>query len=321
MRESITIIHGKYRVSLSRAKKIFAPCIGIWYPQGLLFHINQLMQLKPYLQLGRLDKPIGIWLLWAPAAWALWIANQGHPDLKLVFLFFCGSIIMRTAGCVMNDLADRNIDSHVSRTATRPLAAGRLSLFQAVAFLAVLLTLALLILFQLPKESWYLAPVALAVVAVYPFCKRFFQAPQLVLGIAFSLAIPMAYKASVVAFDKTMFFLMLINLLWTIAYDTEYAMADKKEDLIIGIKSTAIWFGQYDKLLVGLFQASVQGLWLILGFALRLSVWFYLCWVLSGCILVYQHRLLAKNNSPDYMRAFFSNGWYGLLLWVGLIYL
>lgn len=277
------------------------------------------MKLKAYFALMRLDKPVGILLLWFPTAWALWIANQGHPALKLIFIFLLGTIIMRSAGCVLNDIADRNIDRHVKRTSQRPLTSGKVNLTEAFILLIGLLFLALILLFQLPTRCIGYAFAALAVTAIYPFCKRFFKAPQMILGIAFSMSIPMGYAASFVQPDATMFLLIAINFLWIIAYDTMYAMADRVEDLRIGIQSTAILFAQYDRLIIGMIQFIFHSLWFILAWNLGYSSVFYLAWVVSGGLLLYQQKLVNTRNEAACFQAFMLNSLYGLLIWAGIL--
>ncbi|KTD17077.1 4-hydroxybenzoate octaprenyltransferase [Legionella jordanis] len=276
------------------------------------------MNWRAYLSLMRFDKPIGILLLWWPTAWALWLANAGQPSKTLVGLFFLGTTLMRAAGCVMNDIADRNIDRHVQRTKNRPLTSGQLSLQEALAILFVLLLGSLVVLTQLPKECFYYALIAVFITILYPFCKRFLQSPQLVLSIAFSMGIPMVYAASNQSLDKTMWLLMLINALWIIAYDTEYAMVDREDDLKIGVKSTAILFASYDRLVIGLLQVLFHLLWLPLALDLA-SGFFWCCWLLASFNLLLQQKLLANRKSQDCFKAFLSNNYYGLLMWSGIV--
>ncbi|KTD20811.1 4-hydroxybenzoate-octaprenyltransferase [Legionella lansingensis] len=272
---------------------------------------------RAYLKLMRFHRPIGILLLWWPTAWALWLAHQGSPPLPLIVLFLLGTIFMRAAGCVVNDIADRHIDLHVQRTKNRPLTAGDVGLLEALVLLCMLLFVSLLILLQLPKVCFYYALMAVSITVLYPFCKRFLQSPQLVLGIAFSMGIPMAYAASNRMPDKTMLILLLINFLWIIAYDTEYAMVDREDDLRIGVKSTAILFAAYDKLIIAILQFLFHFCWLPLGVMLTsLSFWF--CWGIAGLNLLYQQKLLSKRKPADCLRAFSSNHWYGLIMWIAI---
>lgn len=269
-------------------------------------------------RLARFNKPAGTLLLWAPTAWALWIANDGHPSVKLIMLFLMGTIFMRAAGCVMNDIADRRIDLHVKRTKNRPLTSGEVSLQKAVAFLLVLLLAALVILVQLPLVCFYFALLALAVTILYPFCKRFLECPQLVLGIAFSLGIPMAFAASGDLSNPAMFYLLLINIAWIVAYDTQYAMADRADDLRIGVKSSAILFASYDRLIIAGLQIFFHALWLVLAWISEWSVYFYTGWMIGLFILIYQQKLLASRVEANYSRAFASNAWYGVIMWIAV---
>lgn len=273
------------------------------------------MSIGACFRLSRFHKPAGTLLLWAPTAWALWLANQGHPPLKLVLLFLAGTILMRAAGCVINDLADRNIDKHVQRTRERPLTTGETGLTEAFFLLFFYLVLSLIVLLQLPATCFYYALAALFVTVLYPFCKRFFAAPQLILGLAFSMGIPMAYVASYTSFDMSILNLLVINFLWILAYDTQYAMADRADDVLIGVKSTAILLGRYDVLVIALLQYIIQILWLALAINHHANALFYAGWLLATSLLVYQQKLIATRDARLCMQAFNSNSWYGLLMW------
>lgn len=277
--------------------------------------------IKPvaYIKLMRFDKPIGTFLLWAPTAWALWCANKGMPSIHLLIIFLLGTITARAAGCVINDITDRNIDGHVSRTKLRPIASGEIGLKQAIFIFILLIAIALYIVLQLPISCFYLACLALIIMIVYPFCKRFFVAPQLVLGVAFSLGIPMAYLASGVSVDKTTWLLMILNFLWIVAYDTLYAMSDKKDDLRIGVLSTAILFGDNSRLIVTILQIVLHFIWLHIAEDMHLKAYFYIFWLIGAANLVYQQKLILKNNEKSYLQGFLINGWYGLILWCGLM--
>ena len=275
-----------------------------------------MLNLNAYYRLMRFDKPIGIILLWIPTALALWIANHGAPKWPLIIYFFLGTVIMRAAGCIVNDMADRNIDKHVTRTALRPITAGEVGLFEASILLLGLLFLALIIVIQLPKLCFYEALIAVLITGIYPFCKRFINAPQCVLGIAFSLGIPMAYAASGVKPNFDMALLCILNIAWIIAYDTMYAMVDREDDVRIGVRSTAILFANYDCLIIGILQIVCHGLLLYLGFKLNSSLWFYVIWSLGFCVMLYQQRLLHKRSNASYFKAFSANAWYGILVWI-----
>lgn len=265
-----------------------------------------------YWRLARFDKPAGIILLWSPVAWALWLANEGHPSTRLVMMFFLGTVFMRAAGCVVNDIADRHIDLHVQRTKNRPLTSGEVSLQEACLFLCALLFCSLFILLQLPSLCFYYALAALFVTVLYPFCKRWLDAPQFILGLAFCMGIPMVYAASGKAFDTQTSCLLLINFLWVLAYDTQYAMTDRKDDLRIGVKSTAVLLAKWDRLAIGLLQITFHGLW----FFLMSGFIFYSFWLAAAVILFYQQYLLAQGKC---FRAFLSNSFYGIILWAGLM--
>lgn len=287
----------------------------------MAFNHRALIQANPsaWLRLMRFHKPAGIALLWLPTAWALWIANQGTPPLHLIMYFFLGTVFMRAAGCVVNDIADRNIDKHVSRTKLRPLTSGEVTLPEALIILIVLLCAALWVLLQLPRNCFFYALFALFVTVLYPFCKRFFHAPQLILGLAFSMGIPMAFVASDQSPDVNMLVLFVLNFAWIVAYDTMYAMADREDDLRIGVNSTAVLFGQYDCQIILLLQVFFHSLWIVLALALHCSVWFYLAWGLAGAVLIYQQWLIRTRRTGLFLRAFATNSLYGLLMWIGLI--
>ena len=274
-----------------------------------------------YFRLMRFHKPAGTLLLWIPTAWALWIVNQGSPSSLLLFYFLLGTVLMRAVGCVINDIADRKIDKHVKRTRTRPLTTGEVSLSEALWLIFFLLLAAFLIVMQLPILCFYYALVALLITVVYPFCKRFFQAPQLVLGLAFSMGIPMAYAASGVRFNTTMLLLCLLNFAWIVAYDTIYALVDREDDLRIGVKSTAVLFAHHDHFIVMMLQVFFHMLWLYLAYLLGYSMSFYGFWAAAALVLVYQQQLMSQRNDQAYLSAFSTNSWYGLLMWLALIFM
>jgi 4-hydroxybenzoate polyprenyltransferase len=277
------------------------------------------MKWDAYWRLMRFNKPVGILLLWWPTAWALWLANNGLPNLQVLCLFLLGTIIMRAAGCVTNDIADRHIDRHVDRTKLRPLTSGEVSLTEAFLLLFLLLVVALVIVIQLPKECFYLSLIALVITFLYPLCKRFIQAPQLVLGLAFSMGIPMAYSASGAPLDGQFWGLFLINFIWIVAYDTMYAMTDKVDDLKIGVKSTAIYFGSYDRLMISMLLLIMHCLWLSLAMFYEYSVSFYVFWLIGAGILGYQSMLVYTRQPQECFKAFMMSVYYGMVMWVGLL--
>lgn len=277
------------------------------------------MKWNAFYRLMRLDKPIGILLLWYPTAWGLWLANQTRPPIKLIILFALGTVFMRSAGCVINDIADRNIDKFVNRTKLRPLTSGELRLEDALFILFFLLAGSLAILLCLPSSCFIWAVVALLITGLYPFCKRFLSAPQVVLGFAFSMGIPMAYAASGRALDKVTLLLLLLNFCWIVAYDTMYAMVDREDDLKIAVKSTAIYFGQHERLIIALLLGLMHLLWLIVAHYSLVGWYFYLFWFLGAGVLCYQQHLIHRRQIEQCFRAFLISSYYGMLMWLALI--
>ncbi len=268
-----------------------------------------------YWRLARLNKPVGILLLWYPTAWALWIANKGNPSFKLFSLFLIGTVFMRSAGCVINDIADRNVDQHVARTKLRPLTSGEISLIEAFVVLITLLFCSLIVLINLPQDCFYLALISLLITFLYPFCKRFLNAPQIVLGLAFSMGIPMAFVASSVPMNGDLVLLLLINFAWIVAYDTMYAMTDKEDDLKIGVKSTAIYFAACDRLIIGVLLFSLHSLWFIWACLNKSNLGFYLLWGVGAGVLLYQMKLIYNRKPQQCFRAFVVSSYYGALMW------
>jgi 4-hydroxybenzoate polyprenyltransferase len=280
-------------------------------------HVGTFMQkVTAYLQLMRFDKPIGIFLLLWPTYWALWIASNFSPDLKLIAVFGLGVVVMRAAGCVINDIADRHIDKHVERTQNRPLTSGRVSLQGALFLLFSLLFIALLLVTQLNRACFYLAIAGSVLTLSYPFFKRFFKAPQLVLGFAFSWGIPMAFMAVQNQLTKNSLLLMLLTFCWIIVYDTMYAIADKKDDLAIGVNSTAILMGNLDIPILISLQLLIQGLWLVLFTQLALPKLSLLFWLGGFSLFAYQQYLIKDRVPQRCFQAFLNNHWYGMTYWL-----
>lgn len=277
-------------------------------------------QWQPYWQLARLDKPIGTLLLLWPTLWALWLAADGLPPLSLLFIFIAGVFVMRSAGCVINDYADRNFDGYVKRTASRPLPAGRLSTTQALLFFFLLVMIAFLLVWQLNQFTISLSVGGLLLTAIYPFMKRITSLPQLVLGMAFSWSIPMAYGAVAGHLSLTTWLLFLANLVWTVAYDTMYAMVDRDDDLKIGVKSTAILFGRYDRHCIALLQFLTLGLLCLIGWLEQLSQSYYLLLLLASGFFLYQQWLIRHRQRDACFRAFLNNNWVGMLVFAGIIF-
>jgi len=272
-----------------------------------------------YLTLMRFDKPIGSLLLMWPTLCALWVASDGSPASSLVWIFSIGVIVMRSAGCVINDYADREFDPLVERTELRPLASGVLSPSQALKLFAILGLVALGLLLLLPMVVWPWAIPAMIFTIIYPYMKRYIQAPQAVLGIAFSFSIPMVYVACAKTFDAVFWLMLIINFCWVIAYDTAYAMSDKEDDLKIGVKSTAILFGKNDKRIIGVLQFIVLIGWLLVMVLLGLSVLFLLSLCIAGGMFAYQQWLIKERDRQRCFQAFLNNGWVGAIIWFGII--
>jgi 4-hydroxybenzoate polyprenyltransferase len=281
--------------------------------------VTLIEKIDAYERLMRLDKPIGILLLLWPTLWALWLAAPGLLRLELLLIFVMGTVLMRSAGCVINDFADRNIDPRVKRTRDRPIAAGQVKPAEALVLAAVLLILAFFLVLQLDRLAIYLSFVGLAVTVIYPFLKRFFVFPQAVLGIAFSFGIPMAYAAQRGSVPGVAWVMMAATLFWIIAYDTEYAMVDRDDDIAIGVHSSAIMLGRYDVAAImachALFLATMAGI----GYWHRLSAYYYLGLVAAGALVAYQYRLIRGRDREQCFKAFLSNNWVGMAVFAGLL--
>jgi 4-hydroxybenzoate polyprenyltransferase len=271
-----------------------------------------------YWRLMRFDKPIGILLLMWPTWWALLLAGAGHPSLKNILVFTTGVVLMRAAGCVMNDIADREFDPLVERTRQRPLASGELKLGQAVGAFLALMTLAFLLVLLTNALTIKLAFAGAALAASYPFFKRVTHLPQIVLGIAFGWGIPMAFAAETGELPWPAWWLLAINTVWSVIYDTLYAMVDRDDDLAVGIKSTAILFGKNDILIVGLLMVLMILMLSYLGIALGLA-WPWYIGLLCAALLFSRQLFNARTRDRDAcFRAFLNNNWIGLLVFLGL---
>jgi len=276
-------------------------------------------RLKQYALLVRLNRPIGIYLLMWPMLWALWIAAEGIPDPLVLVVFLLGTVLMRSAGCAINDYADRNVDPYVARTQQRPIASGRVSPKEALWVFAVLSLSAFFLVLLLDWNTVLLSFGAVLLTAFYPFAKRYTHLPQVVLGAAFAWAIPMAFMAQTGELTQVTWLLYLATLLWSLAYDTLYAMADREEDLKIGVKSTAILFGDADRLITGMVQILMLLTLLLVGSKLELNWSYYLSLVLGGGLFVYQHHLVRDREPKRCIQAFLNNHWFGLVVFIGLV--
>lgn len=277
-----------------------------------------LERINRYLELMRFHKPIGILLLLWPTLWALWIAARGLPNLFVLFVFICGVILMRAAGCVINDFADRHFDGAVERTKNRPMVQGRVSEKEALILFTVLCALAFGLVLLMNTLTIQLAVVAAILAASYPFMKRFTHWPQLVLGLAFSWGIPMAFAAQTGKVPMIAWLLFFTAVLWTIAYDTQYAMVDRDDDLIIGIKSSAILFGRYDCIMIISIQIVVLLLLTLIGWILHLNIWYFLGLIITAGLLFYQSILIRDREKDRCFRAFLNNNWVGLVIFAGI---
>lgn len=278
-----------------------------------------LARLPDFLHLTRLDRPIGTWLLMWPTLWALWIASEGVPARDTLLIFVVGVYLMRAAGCVINDYADRHFDGHVKRTKDRPLATGRISEREAKGLFVGLVAAAFVLVCFTNLFTVMLSFGGVVLAAIYPFMKRYTHLPQLFLGAAFSWAIPMAFGAVTESVPMEAWLLFFANVAWTVAYDTEYAMVDRDDDLKIGIKSTAVLFGRLDWLMIALLQGVTVLLLMIVGGELRLGGFYWVGLAGMAAIFAYQHWLIRDRSRERCFRAFLNNHWAGLTLCAGLV--
>lgn len=276
-------------------------------------------RLPLYATLMRLNRPIGIFLLLWPCLWALWLAGDGRPDWQLVLIFAAGSVLMRSAGCVINDYADRHIDRHVERTRHRPLTSGALGEREVLALFALLCLLAFGLVLLTNALTVALSLCALALAACYPFTKRHTHLPQVVLGAAFSFSIPMAFSAQLNALPAELWLLFAANLVWTVAYDTFYAMVDRDDDRLIGVKSTAILFGDFDRLITAGLQLATLALLLACGWQFDLGLFYYAAVGVAGALFVQQQLWIRQRERDACFRAFLANNRVGAAIFAGLL--
>jgi 4-hydroxybenzoate polyprenyltransferase len=278
-----------------------------------------LRRLDAYERLIRLDKPIGTLLLLWPTLWALWIASRGAPRIDVLLVFTVGTVLMRSAGCAVNDFADRHFDGSVERTRTRPLPSGEIRPFEALAVGAVLALAAFALVLFLNRFAVLLSVVALAVAASYPYAKRFLAIPQAWLGVAFAFGIPMAYAATWNRLPVECWWLFAATFFWIIAYDTEYAMVDRDDDLRIGVRSSAVLFGRFDVAVVVLCYAATLLLLATLGARLALSWPFHAGLVAAAMIMVYHYVLIRDRTREGCFKAFLHNSWVGFAIFLGIV--
>ncbi|MGQ8820408.1 4-hydroxybenzoate octaprenyltransferase [Bibersteinia trehalosi] len=273
-----------------------------------------------YIQLMRLDKPIGTLLLLWPTLWALFSAQNGVPDIKILLIFLFGVLLMRSAGCVINDYADRHIDGSVKRTAQRPLATGKVTENEAKALFALLVTVSFFLVLHLNRYTIALSFIAVALAFVYPFMKRYTHLPQFVLGMAFGWSIPMAYGAIQEALPLECWLLFFANLAWTVAYDTQYAMVDRDDDLRIGVKSTAILFAQYDNKIIALLQFIALMLLVSFAYLKSFSSAYYLALALTASLFSYQCKLTKLREREACFKAFLNNNYVGIGIFIAILF-
>lgn len=272
-----------------------------------------------YARLMRLDKPIGILLLLWPTLWALWIAGQGSPALPVVVVFIIGVTLMRSAGCVINDYADRHIDRHVKRTSERPLTSGQVSEREALTLFGLLIASSFLLVLTLNTFTIKLAFAGALLAASYPFMKRYTHLPQVYLGAAFGWAIPMAFAALTGELDPRLWWLFAATVIWAVVYDTMYAMVDRDDDLRIGVKSSAILFGHHDRLIIGACQVLMIALLYIAGRQFGLGNWYNLGLVAASLLAAYHQWLIRDRDRAACFRAFLHNHWLGMTVFVGIV--
>lgn len=271
-----------------------------------------------YLQLMRVDRPIGLYLLLWPALWSLWLAAEGVPSTQNLLIFLLGCFLMRSAGCVINDYADRNIDKHVKRTKDRPLTSGQVTAVEAMDLFLLLSALAfLLVLFT----NWFTVVLSiggLALAACYPFMKRYTYFPQVVLGAAFSWSVVMAYAAETGELPKEVWLIYIAVTVWTVVYDTFYAMVDRNDDLAVGVKSTAILFGDFDRLITAILQMFVVFVLMLVGYRFQLGIIYYFSTIIVAALFAYQQLLIQDRKPEDCFKAFLNNNWVGAVVFVGI---
>jgi 4-hydroxybenzoate polyprenyltransferase len=277
-------------------------------------------RVEEYALLARLDRPIGTWLLLWPALWALWVAGAGKPHPKILIVFVAGVFIMRAAGCVINDYADRNIDPHVRRTRDRPLAARRVAPREALYLFVVLITAALYLVTRLDLLTLELASIGALMTVSYPFVKRVFPMPQLYLGISFGgWSVPMAFAAERGVVPRVAWVLYIAAVMWAAIYDTMYAMVDREDDLKVGVKSSAILFADMDKLLIGVMQAMMLFALVLAGRSMHFGQWYDGGIVAAGLLFLYQQWLIRKREPAGCLKAFFNNNYVGMVIFVGIL--
>lgn len=275
-------------------------------------------QLGVYARLMRLDRPIGFYLLMWPMLWALWVAGGGRPDEKVFAIFMLGMVVTRCAGCIINDIADRGFDPYVTRTRDRPLATGQVSVVEAALLFVGLGLIAIGLVTLLNPLSRVVAAAAAVLMVVYPFVKRVLSVPQLVLGAAFAMAIPLAFAAETGEIPEIAWLMFAVTVIWAIIYDTMYAMVDRPDDLQVGIKSTAILFGDADRFIIGALQALMLLGLLLTGARLAMGLWYYLGVALAAGFMAWHQYLIRDRDTGACFRAFLNNHYIGMVVFIGI---
>lgn len=275
---------------------------------------------QAYSRLMRIDKPIGALLLLWPTYWALWIAAKGFPDWHILIVFTIGVFSMRAAGCVINDFADRKIDGSVERTKNRPLPSGAVTEKESKILFIVLVLLSFGLVLTLNTMTIWLSVAGLALAWFYPFVKRFSNLPQLILGMAFGWSIPMGFAAVSESLPLACWLLFLVNIIWSVVYDTQYAMVDRDDDIKIGVKSTAILFGRYDKIIIGILQLVMLALLVGIGILLNMKGIYYWSLLLVTALFIYQQKLIAERERAPCFQAFMNNNYVGFVLFAGILF-
>ena len=274
--------------------------------------------LRSYIELTRLNRPIGIYLLLWPTLWALWIAAEGWPGWHLFLVFTLGTILTRSAGCIVNDVLDQKFDGRVKRTKNRVMASGKVDSVEAIILAIGITSVALLLVLTTNILTMGLAAIAAVITVIYPLMKRYTYVPQIILGVAFSMGIPMAFSASTGGVAIIAWLLLIANLLWVVAYDTQYAMVDRDDDLLLGLKSTAILFDDLDRHMIALLQLTFIAAMLLTGHNLEFSVWYFLGLTTALILFIYQHYLTWARSRDGCFNAFLNNHWVGLSIFFGI---
>jgi 4-hydroxybenzoate polyprenyltransferase len=267
----------------------------------------------------RMHRPVGTWLLLWPTLWAIWIASAGRPDPKVFLILVLGTIVVRSAGCVINDFVDRKIDPHVARTADRPLATGEVAPVEALILFGALMVIALGLVLNLNKLTLTFALAGAFLTIVYPFTKRFLSTPQFVLGVAFSWGVPMAFAATAGDVPRVGWLLFLATVIWVVAYDTQYAMTDRPDDIKIGVRSTAVLFGDLDRAFVAGLQALFLASLVLVGRSADMGVWYYSGLAAAAVFCLYQTYLIKERDVVQSFRAFLNNAWLGGAVFAGIL--